>query len=246
MGVLFPTIAYKNMTVHVNFGAQQLKALPFKCRMFQDATAKDVTVEAASKDGKAEVVIPVGLPDQGTYRYLSMFHEKNPGYTELSVCALLNWAKVSGVPGCEAGEAVKRRCGDQLSDNCTGVASIDDGSLSNAIKRLAPLQKRNYVLLDVKNNLLEEQRKATLGKFPSDSFKKVAQVTLGEPDKEFCCKDTRGASEGETAKCRSNFPPRATREEASKDCRKKKEGCGKGGQETCKGGGKEKEGSREG
>merc|ERR1712039_92294 len=53
---LFPTIAFKNMAVHVNFGAQQLKALPFKCRMFQEATAKDVEVRAdpAAKDGKCE------------------------------------------------------------------------------------------------------------------------------------------------------------------------------------------------
>merc|ERR1712039_875694 len=56
------------------------------------------------------------------------------------------------------------------------------------IKTVVPLQKRNYVVFEVKNNLLEDQRKATLSKFSSDSFKKVAQVTLGEPDAEFVAK----------------------------------------------------------
>merc|ERR1712190_535192 len=80
----------------------------------------------------------------------------------------------------------KRKCGDQLSE--TGVAPFDDGSVSHMIKTIAPLQKRNYVIFEVKNNLLEEQRKATLSKFSSDSFKKVAQVTLGDPDADFLAK----------------------------------------------------------
>merc|ERR1711948_23350 len=40
---------------------------------------------------------------------------------------------------------------------------------------------------EVQNNILE-QRKALLNQFPSQSFKKVAQVTLGEPDAAFVAK----------------------------------------------------------
>merc|ERR1712039_514856 len=60
-----------------------------------------------------------------------------------------------------------------------GIGSFDDGSVSRLIKTVAPLQK---------NNLLEEQRKALLNKFPSSSFKKVAQVTLGDPDADYIAK----------------------------------------------------------
>merc|ERR1712039_1085495 len=60
-----------------------------------------------------------------------------------------------------------------------GIGSFDDGSVSRLIKTVAPLQK---------SNLLEEQRKALLNKFPSSSFKKVAQVTLGDPDAAFVAK----------------------------------------------------------
>merc|ERR1712217_883674 len=115
-----------------------------------------------------------------------LFHAKNPGYTELSVRALLNWAAKSNVPKCEQGDGIKRKMGDQISD--TGVNCFDDGSLTHMIKTIATLQKRNYVVFEVKNNLLEEQRKATLSKFSSDSFKKVAQVTLGDPDSDFLAK----------------------------------------------------------
>merc|ERR1711920_982768 len=117
-----------------------------------------------------------------------MGHQKNPGYTELSVRALLNWAAKSNVPNCEAGDAIKRKSGDQLSNGESGVGSFDDGSLTHMIKTIAPLQKRNHVVFEVKNNLLEEHRKATLSKFSSDSFKRVAQVTLGDPNADFLAK----------------------------------------------------------
>merc|ERR1711920_699261 len=87
------------MTVHVNFGAEPLAALPFKCHMINDAAAKDASVvaEAKPKDGKYEVVFPVGLPDEGTFDWLDTFHEKNPGYTEISHRAVLAWAEKSGI-----------------------------------------------------------------------------------------------------------------------------------------------------
>merc|ERR1712060_657773 len=125
-----------------------------------------------------------GLPDEGTHRYLDLFYEKNPGYTELSVRALLNWAEKSNVPN--VGDGVRRKSSDEIGE--TKIGSFDDGSVARLIKTVAPLQKRNYVVFEVKNNLLEEQRKALLTQFPSQSFKKVAQVTLGDPDAAFVAK----------------------------------------------------------
>merc|ERR1712176_504819 len=87
------------MTVHMNFGPTPLAPLPFKCRMLGDATAKDVAVTeaAAAKDGKYEVVVPVGLPDEGTFQWLDMFHQKHTGFTEISDRYILDWAEKSGL-----------------------------------------------------------------------------------------------------------------------------------------------------
>merc|ERR1712203_647564 len=42
---LFPTITWRNLTVHTNFGPTPLSSLPFRCRMFQDASEKDCNVK---------------------------------------------------------------------------------------------------------------------------------------------------------------------------------------------------------
>merc|ERR1712151_891030 len=59
------------------------------------------------------------------------------------------------------------------------------GSVDAMIKSIAPIQPRNYIMMEVKGNLLQESREATLKNFPSDTFKKVAHVQLGEPGLEF-------------------------------------------------------------
>merc|ERR1711920_490051 len=120
------------MTVHVNFGAEPLAALPFKCHMINDAAAKDASVvaEAKPKDGKYEVVFPVGLPDEGTFQWLDMFHEKNPGYTEISSRALLAWAEKSGLtrkPGHQ-----QSSCNDKPKMNLS-IKALDDGLIQNFI-----------------------------------------------------------------------------------------------------------------
>merc|ERR1712100_409445 len=49
------------------------------------------------------------------------------------------------------------------------------------IHAIAPAQQRNYVVMEVKSNLVAEERKAMLRKFSSSSFKRVAHVVMGEP-----------------------------------------------------------------
>merc|ERR1712217_191818 len=49
----------------------------------------------------------------------------------------------------------------------------------------APLVPRNYVLMEVKQNLLEDDRKANLERFNLPHFTKVAKVMMGEPKKDF-------------------------------------------------------------
>merc|ERR1712151_360495 len=43
---LYPSITYRNVTVHYNFGPCPNAPLPFVCRMVQDAAIKDVDVTA--------------------------------------------------------------------------------------------------------------------------------------------------------------------------------------------------------
>merc|ERR1712232_1405103 len=65
---LVPTINYKNMVLRVNFGSGQLAPLPFSCRSLQDAASDDVEVfQKKASQGPREVVVPVGLPDEGAF-----------------------------------------------------------------------------------------------------------------------------------------------------------------------------------
>merc|ERR1719384_889524 len=52
------------------------------------------------------------------------------------------------------------------------------------IHSVAPTLKRNYVVMEVRNNLLASERKSTLDMF-GDNFKKVALVVMGEPPEDF-------------------------------------------------------------
>merc|ERR1711959_860407 len=54
-----------------------------------------------------------------------------------------------------------------------------------ALSSLAPLVPRNYVIMEVKSNLMAAERKEVLKKFNYPCFKKVAQVVMGPPNKEF-------------------------------------------------------------
>merc|ERR1712066_1053663 len=96
---LYPHVCYKGAVVHVNFGPHVLAPLPFKCRLVQDASKGDVSVAKADTPagGKHDLIVPVGLPDEGTFDWLDMFLEKNKDYTELSDRAILSWAEKSGI-----------------------------------------------------------------------------------------------------------------------------------------------------
>merc|ERR1712176_224345 len=57
---LFPTVTWRNLTVHANFGPTALCPLPFKCRMVQDASASDCKIKAypIPKDGRYSLIVP--------------------------------------------------------------------------------------------------------------------------------------------------------------------------------------------
>merc|ERR1711948_203676 len=62
---------------------------------------------------------------------------------------------------------------------------IDQGGIERMIKTFAPMQGRNYVVMEVRNNLIEQDRVNLLKKFPSDMFRKIAQVQIGDASTDF-------------------------------------------------------------
>eukprot|EP00444_Apocalathium_aciculiferum_P030363 CAMPEP_0183444692 /NCGR_PEP_ID=MMETSP0370-20130417/95862_1 /TAXON_ID=268820 /ORGANISM="Peridinium aciculiferum, Strain PAER-2" /LENGTH=879 /DNA_ID=CAMNT_0025635129 /DNA_START=59 /DNA_END=2698 /DNA_ORIENTATION=- len=182
---LYPHVAFRNITLQVHFGPSPLKELPFKCRTVGGAAAKDVQVEkkqAAPKDGMYEVILPVGFPDEGTFDALDAWHAKNPGYTELSDRKILEWASQSGL--WMARQQGWKSSNDKPNFNF-GVAGMDDFSIRRSLNAISSAMPRNYVVMEVKQNLIEADRKEILKRFNAPCFKKVAEVTMGEPPADF-------------------------------------------------------------
>eukprot|EP00928_Gymnodinium_smaydae_P008253 TRINITY_DN12_c0_g1_i2.p1 TRINITY_DN12_c0_g1~~TRINITY_DN12_c0_g1_i2.p1 ORF type:complete len:948 (-),score=297.23 TRINITY_DN12_c0_g1_i2:117-2960(-) len=177
---LYPHVAFRNVSLQVHFGPEALKPLPFKCRSFQDAASADVEVTkaAVAKDGKHEVLFPVGLPDEGAFEWADRFLAKNPDYVELSDRKIVDWAVRSGLQ--------KKRSGPYMDrpSNNFGLPMLDDLNIRKVINSVAAIVPRNYVVMTLGHNLHKEGRKKNLKQFPSFSFKRVASVVMGEPDQE--------------------------------------------------------------
>merc|ERR1712204_151874 len=107
---------------------------------------------------------------------------ENPRYTEISSRSILNWGLKSGLY--QQQQANWQSCNDKPSMDF-GIREIDDFALLKTISSLAPMFKRDYVVMEVKNNLLPEGRTVALANFNSPDFKKVALVVMGEPPQAF-------------------------------------------------------------
>merc|ERR1712113_176938 len=127
---------------------------------------------------------PVALPNEGTFEWLDGYLKENPGYTELSGRSLLKWGLSSGLWR-KNGSSVA--CTDDPSLGF-GIKDIDGGTVSQMIQAVTPIQKRNYVAMGVKKNLIAEERQKMLEQFDPAEFKRVAVVVMGEPPKEFKAK----------------------------------------------------------
>merc|ERR1712194_692488 len=65
------------------------------------------------------------------------------------------------------------------------IRELDDASMRRAVYMVAPMQQRNYVVMEVRGNLLKSEREELAKRFDRPHFKRVAKVLLGEPDKAF-------------------------------------------------------------
>merc|ERR1712187_632054 len=65
------------------------------------------------------------------------------------------------------------------------MGPINSGGIERMIKTFAPMQGRNSLVMEVRNNLIEQDRKNLLSKFPSEMFRKIAQVQIGDASADF-------------------------------------------------------------
>merc|ERR1719506_2767767 len=102
--------------------------------------------------------------------------EKNPHYVELSDRKIVQWAQASGL-------YPKGSKNDPANSNDKpsfgfGVQGIDDRSVQKLVNCVAPLAPRNYVIMEVKSNLIAAERQAIMKKFNYPCFKRVARVVM--------------------------------------------------------------------
>merc|ERR1711920_146547 len=106
----------------------------------------------------------------------------NPQYVELSDRAIQNWIAKSGMRKQHQGG--KWHSNDKPEYNF-GLSMVDDHSIRKAIMSIAPLVPRHYIVMEVKENLVADDRKANLQRFNMPHFKKIAKVMMGEPASEY-------------------------------------------------------------
>jgi len=184
---LFPAVTYRNLTVHVNLGPTAMAKLPFTCRMVQEAAKSDaeMAVSVAPKNGKHEVLYPVCLPDQGTFDWLDHFLEKNPDYTELSDRKILEWAEASGIFRSRPYSQATPGFSKDRPDLSLGQPMLDEFSIRSIMRAIAPTLQRNLVVMEVKGNLLKDERARLLKPFNLPHLRRVAQVMVGDPERSF-------------------------------------------------------------
>lgn len=176
---LFPLVNFKNVTLHANFsGHMPFAPLPFACRTLQDAAQEDVESHDL-KESQCQVLIPIGLPDEGTFAWLDSFKEKAQ-FTELSGRSVKEWAMKSGLWSQGHG----RNFNDQPSMDF-GLKELDGGTTRQVFHAIAPRLHRNYIVMEVQRNLLAEDRRKALAAFNAPHFKRVAMVVMGEPPEDF-------------------------------------------------------------
>merc|ERR1711972_400604 len=66
-----------------------------------------------------------------------------------------------------------------------GIPAMDDMSAHRTMNSIAPVVPRNYVVMEVKQNLVQADRKENLKRFSAPHFKKIAHVVMGEPSAEY-------------------------------------------------------------
>eukprot|EP00439_Symbiodinium_sp_Y106_P048707 s460_g6.t1 len=181
---LFPAVTFRNITLAFNFGPVPMMPLPFKCHMLGAAATQDVEVAAPTqpKDGKFEVVFPILLPDEGSFDWVDLFLQQHPEFTELSDRMVLEWCEKSGIP---RNHGYAWRTSNDKPDMQMNVPELDGLCIQHVLRSIASAHRRNFLLVELKSNLLPAERKDLLDGFRAPHFKRLAQVMVGDPTAQF-------------------------------------------------------------
>jgi len=184
---LFPHVSFRSITLQVHIGPELEQPLPFACRPVGAAARADTeaaALPAPAADGKFEVLMPVGYPNEGTFDWLDEFLRRTPGYVELSDRKILEWAAHSGLTRLKGALSSKLSSRDK-PDFGFGLPGMDDFSVRRVLLAVAPLVPRNYIIMEVRANLIEEERREIVQLFSGASYRRTARVIMGEPDDEY-------------------------------------------------------------
>merc|ERR1739848_414530 len=66
-----------------------------------------------------------------------------------------------------------------------GIPMMDDFSARRVLNAVVATQPRNYVVMEVKANMVPAERADLMKRFPVNRYKKVAQVVMGDPPAAF-------------------------------------------------------------
>lgn len=175
---LYPAISFKTASVHFNFGTPAVP-LPFKCRVIGEASTKDAEIQKYPEpsDGKYTVLFPVSMPDEGSFDWLDNFLESNANFTELSDRAFTDWALKSGL----------HSKGPKKSNDKPDQTDISDmANIKKILMEVASMQPRNFVVMEVKGNLVKEERARAVARFSGNPiFKTLAEVVVSDPPSAF-------------------------------------------------------------
>merc|ERR1712151_1379847 len=150
------------------------------CPMVSSAAAADIELVKSKLGDKCEVIVPVGLPEEGFFDWIDGFLAKNPDFMELSDRKIIDWASKSGI-------ACQKKAGNSndMPRWDFKLPLMDDQSVRRVISSIAPALRRNYVIGELKANLVAADREQTLQHFSSHRFKKTSVVLMGEPNKDY-------------------------------------------------------------
>jgi len=182
---LYPLITFKNVTLNYNFGPSVMVPLPFKCRTVNEVLSEDVVKKKEHQppaDGMYEVVFPISLPDEGGFDWLDQFLQKNATYVELSDRSLLSWCEKSGLTRPKGFSPLARVSNDK-PDMGFGLPQLDDLSVRRLLSAVATIQPRNYVVMEIRGNLMKEERLDQLPRWYG--YRRVGAVLIGEPPAAF-------------------------------------------------------------
>merc|ERR1712226_1735404 len=97
--------------------------------------------------------------------------------------AILRWAEKSGMKRPKV--AASNKTSNDKPEIGFGISMLDDGSIRRVLEAIAPIQQRNYVVMEVKAGLIQDERKELYAKWESSCFKRTASVMMGEPPAAF-------------------------------------------------------------